>query len=482
MNKVIRPGGLTVFAIGNFIFGGIQALGVLLSFLSLGCTLQIQGIEQGVSLPYRAVSIILQAGTAVFLLISGGGTLKLKNVNGRWFANVYAVLAIARIIIKFIWGVKGPESFSMFSIITLLYPVLVLFFYNLVFRDVWNLEAYKVDETVPPPKKEELQPAPHVALIAGQSIKQTLRSPAGVIMFIVIMFIGLFTAQLLLVPLEFVGNQAGQMGIEMDREQMVDQVETTVVPLLGRILKRVTGEPIEKGGGLMALLQPQLQPPRMELKEEGSILDAEAWAFFLIREKPAFLSVLFLLFCIIIPSIVIFSGFNQISGDARNRGLRYILMRTDRHSLFLGKFIGSIVVTFFFLLVLFAAILIYVWIKLDLYPFYSLLQWGARGLVGFTIISIPYIALALAFSGLINSGAGSLGASLGILIVIPLLGRLFTSIWKPLQFIGVLVPYKLSFFIFHPRGWIIAASVLGLLGYAALYAFLGFLYFRRRDV
>jgi hypothetical protein len=482
VNKVIRPGGLTVFAVGNFAFGGMQAIGVLLSFMSLGCSMQIQGIEQNVSLPYRAVSILLQAAAAVFLLISAAGTLKIKNGSGRWFANVYAVLAIIRIISKFIWGPKGADNFSMFSIISLIYPVLVLFFYNLVFRDIWNIEAYKVDSSVPPPAKEEIGPVPHIPLIAGQSIKQTLRSPAGVIMFLVIMFIGLFTAQLLLLPIEFVGNQAGQMGMEMDRENAVEQIESTAVPLLGRILKRVTGEPVEKGGGLGALLQPRPEQRGMELKEEGNILDAEAWAFFLIRKKPAFLSVLFLLFCMIIPSIVIFSSFNQIAGDAKNRGLRYILMRTDRQSLFIGKLLGSIAVTFLFLLVLFISILLYVRIKLDLYAVYALLQWGARGLIGFTVISIPYIALALAFSALINSGAGALGASLGMLIIVPLLGRLFHSIWGPLQFINVLLPYKLSFFIFHPKGWVVLVSVLGLFGYSILYGAFGLLYFRRRDV
>ena len=370
----------------------------------------------------------------------------------------------------------------MFSIISLIYPLLILFFYNIVFRDIWNIDAYKVNRSVPPPTAEEIRPAPHIPLIAGQSIKQTLRSPAGVIMVIVIMFIGLFTAQLLLLPIEFVGNQAGQMGMEMDRENAVEQIESTAVPLLGRILKRVTGEPVEKGGGLGALLQPQLQPPSMELQEEGAILDADTWAFFLIRRKPAFLSVLFLLFCMIIPSIVIFSSFNQISGDAKSRGLRYILMRTDRQSLFLGKLIGSIAVTCLFILVLLISILLYVRIKLDLYAVYSLLQWGVRGLLGFAVISIPYITLALTFSGLIDSGAGALGASLGVLIIVPLLGRLFNSIWEPLQFISLLLPYKLSFFIFHPEGWVVFLAVIGLLGYTVLYGFLGLLYFKRRDV
>ena len=244
----------------------------------------------------------------------------------------------------------------------------------------------------------------------------------------------------------------------------------------------MTGEPVEKGGGILSLFQPQLQPQDLELKAEGTILDAEAWSFFLIRKQPAFLSILFLVFCMIIPSIFVFSSFNQISGDAKNRGLRYILMRTDRHSLFIGKLLGSIVVTFLFLLVLFISILLYVRIKLDLYATYSLIKWGVRGFLGFAVISVPYIALALTFSGLINSGAGALGSTLGLLIIIPLLGRLLKTIWEPLWIINLLLPYKLSFFIFHPKGWVVLISAVGLIGYAAIYGFLGLLYFRRRDV
>jgi ABC-type transport system involved in multi-copper enzyme maturation permease subunit len=482
MKKVLRPGGLTVFAVCNFAFGGFQAFGVLFSFLSLGCTLQIQGFEESVSIHYRLVSIFLQAGTAVFLILSGAGSLKVKNVTGRWFANVYVVLAVIRVLLRFLWGGKGADDFSMFTIIGLIYPLLVLVFYNAVFRDVWK--PLSIGTGPPSAEAEEGEKVPQTLLIAWQGIKQVLRSPAGVVLCLTFMIVGLFTAQLLLFPIEFVGKQGERMGIEMDRETTMEQIESAIVPLLGRILKRVTNEPVEERGGAGQFLPLEEQEPPVPGEEENQPggADAEQWAYYLVRNKPAFLSVLFLIFCLILPSIVIFSGFNQIAADTKNKGLRYILMRTNRQSIYFGKYLSSIAVTVMLLVILFISIIFYVRVKLNIYPLYTTLSWGLRALLSFTAIALPYIAISLAFSGMINSGAGALGASLGVLILLPLLARLVGAAWEPLNLIHLALPYKVSFFLFHPKAGYVALSLLGLFGYTGAYLFLGFLYFRRRDL
>ena len=484
MKKILRPGGLTVFAVCNFAFGGFQAFGVLFSFLSLGCTLQIQGIEQSVSLPYRMVSILLQSGTAVFLILSGAGSLKVKNITGRWFANIYVVLAIIRVVLRFLWGEKGADDFSMFTILGLIYPLLVFVFYNVVFRDVWKPFSIGTADLEKNREDVEKEKIPQTLLIAGQGIKQVLRSPAGVALCLTFMIVGLFTAQLLLFPIEFVGKQGERMGIDMDRETALEQIETAIVPLLGRILKRVTNEPIEERKGAQQFIpldEPEPTEPGQEETSPGGA-DAEQWAHFLVRSKPAFLSLLFLIFCLILPSIVIFSGFNQIAADTKNKGLRYILMRTNRESIYFGKYLSSIAVTVMLLFVLFISIIFYVRVKLDVYPLYTTLSWGLRALLAFTAISLPYIAISLAFSGMINSGAGALGASLGILLLLPLFARLLGAAWEPLSLIHFALPYQISFFLFHPKGGYVLLSLLGLFGYSGAYLFLGFLYFRRRDL
>jgi len=482
MKKVLRPGGLTVFAVCNFAFGGFQAFGVLFSFLSLGCTLQIQGIEESVSIHYRMISIFLQAGTAVFLILSGAGSLKVKNVTGRWFANIYVVLAVIRVLLRFLWGGKGADDFSMFTIIGLIYPLLVLVFYNAVFRDVWK--PLSIGTGPPSAEAGEGEKIPQTLLIAWQGSKQVLRSPAGVVLCLTFMIVGLFTAQLLLFPIEFVGKQGERMGIEMDRETTMEQIESSLVPLLGRILKRVTNEPVEERGeaGRFLPLEEQEPPVPGEEENQSGGADAEQWAYYLVRNKPAFLSVLFLIFCLILPSIVIFSGFNQIAADTKNKGLRYILMRTNRESIYFGKYLSSLAVTVMLLVILFISIIFYVRVKLNIYPLYTTLSWGLRALLAFTAIALPYIAISLAFSGMINSGAGALGASLGVLVLLPLLARLVGAAWEPLSLMHLALPYKVSFFLFHPKGGYVLLSLLGLFGYTGTYLFLGYLYFRRRDL
>ena len=51
---------------------------------------------------------------------------------------------------------------------------------------------------------------------------------------------------------------------------------------------------------------------------------------FLLREQPALLSVMFLILLALEPFMMGFGGFNQLSGDIANRGLRYLLLRTGR--------------------------------------------------------------------------------------------------------------------------------------------------------
>jgi hypothetical protein len=134
------------------------------------------------------------------------------------------------------------------------------------------------------------------------------------------------------------------------------------------------------------------------------------------------------------------------------------------------------------LVILFISIIFYVRVKLNIYPLYTTLSWGLRALLAFTAIALPYIAISLAFSGMINSGAGALGASLGVLILLPLLARLVGAAWEPLILMHLALPYKVSFFLFHPKAGYVALSLLGLFGYTGAYLFLGFLYFRRRDL
>ncbi|MFP4564153.1 MAG: ABC transporter permease [Spirochaetia bacterium] len=475
MSRTLRPSGLTVLGILQLVFGGFQILGVLFSLLSFGCTIQVQGEAIAEPTVVKMAGILFNTGIAAALVVSGIGSLKVRSAGGRWGANLYVLLVAARTVVLTLLGGGLGGGVSMFTIASLVYPVLVLFFYNVVFADLWRPER-----TAPAaaPTAGRREAGSHILLIAGHTVKQTLRSAAGIILVLAVLAFGLFAAQVLLLPVEFVTNRAAQFGDTADEAEMMSRLETGIVPLLGRILSNVTGEPKENFGELFS--------GRFAVPEAGDPLEeasrARWWADFLIREKPGFLSLLFLLYCFIIPFLVIFSGFNQISGDARNRGLRYLLMRTHRKSIYFGKFTGAAVVGVLALAVLFLAVILYVRFKFDFYAVYSTVRWGIRGFVSFILVSLPYLAAAILFSGMINSGIASLGAVFGALVVYPLFVRLLAGVWEPLTVLHYLIPYRASYYLFYPKEGPVLLAAAGMLGYTALYLGLGYMAFRKRDL
>lgn len=480
--QTVRPSGLTVLAILNFIFGGIQALGVLFSVASLGCTVTVAGVEQHPNMTIHVLTMLLNVGIATALITAGVGCIKVHRFAGRLTVNIYFFLVIVRQIIRF----SAPEagSFTMFTIIGLLYPLLLFLFVNVVFRDLW---VERIPAGPASGAGQERRPLPHVLLIGFNSFRQTLRSSSGIVLALAVMFVGLFTAQLLLLPLELFKNQPLLAGNNPDQEQVITQLESMAVPLIERILGNVTNEPRPEGGsGLFSpgLGSGMLQPLSPDLEEDTpeAGYSPRQWAYFLMRQRPGFLSLLFLLFCLILPAVIIFSGFNQISEDTRNRGLRYLLMRTRRRDIFLGKYFGSMMTAVILLLLLFICILFYIHFKLNLYSPAALISWGLRGFISFVLISLPFIAIAIVYSGMIDSGIGSLGATLGTMILVPLLFLALKRMWPPLVGLQYILPYKLSFYLFHPTWWTTVLAGLAMAGYTALYLALGNLYFQKRDL
>ena len=483
MSRTLRPSGLTVLGILQIVFGGVQILGVLFSLLSFGCTVQVQGEIVAEPAAVKMAGILFNTGISAALIVSGIGSLKVSNGTGRWGANIYVFLVAARTVTLTLLGGGLAGGVSMFTISSLVYPVLVVFFYNIVFADLWRPAETGAGESgvtgaKPAAPVRRAAPGSHILLVAGHTVKQTLRSAAGVVLILAVLVFGLFAAQILLLPVEFVTSQAGQFGGTSDEAELMSRLETGIVPLLGRILSNVTGEPKESLGELFSsqFMIPEPGGPSEEVSR------ARWWAYFLIREKPGFLSLLFLLYCFIIPFLVVFSGFNQISGDARNRGLRYLLMRTHRKSIYFGKYLGTAVVAVLSLAVLFLAVILYVRFKFDFYAVYSTIRWGIRGFVSFLVIALPYLAAAILFSGMINSGIGSLGAVFGALVIYPLFVRLLAGVWGPLSFLHYLVPYRASYFLFYPEDGPVVLAAAGMIGYTALYLGLGYLVFRKRDL
>jgi|GEM_PF-924411 len=479
MSETIRPGGVTALSIINFIFGGIQAFGVLFALMALGCAAVFQGGLSAQPLGVRLFSIGMDGLICIALIISGVGLLKVNRITGRWFGTLYAVCAIVKTVALAFSGEAFFASFTIFTIISLVYPVLVLIFIHVVFRDLWA----RTHSVFMPKKRDgrENKPVKPVLLVSIHSFRQTVRSFIGVLLCMAIMIVGLFTAQLVLLPVEMFINQAESSGMEISEQEIVEEMERVILPILSRILGTVGDEELPDTPEFLDLRALNIGYVNDSFKELENP-KAEQWAYFLLREQPGFLSLLFLLFFLIIPPVIVFSGFNQIAGDARNKGLRYLLMRTKRSTLFLGKYLGSIMITAVLLLILVASVVLYMHFKLSIYDPGRLLNWGLWGLGAFIIFSLPFISLSVTFSALVDSPIGALGSSLGVMALFPIFAFFLKDAWEPLGVIQYVLPFKLGFSLVHYQWWMVCTAVAGMIGYSAVYLFLGYLYFKKRDL
>jgi ABC-type transport system involved in multi-copper enzyme maturation permease subunit len=276
-------------------------------------------------------------------------------------------------------------------------------------------------------------------------------------------------------------NQAESQSSGATDQEIVDEMERVIIPLLSRILGAVSDEELPDTPDFLDLRSLNIGYVNDEFRELENPR-AEQWAYFLLRERPGFLSLLFLLFFLIIPPVIIFSGFNQIAGDARNKGLRYLLMRTKRSTIFMGKYLGSIMITAALLLILIVSVVLYMHFKLNIYHFPSMLSWGLWGFVAFVLFSLPFISISLTFSALVDSPIGALGSSLGVMALFPIFAFFLKDAWEPLGVIQYVLPFKLGFSLIHFQWWMVATAIAGMVGYAAVYLFLGYLYFRKRDL
>jgi hypothetical protein len=147
-----RPGGLTALAVINFVLGGLSLLGslgtmALISFLGRIAEQastqdmtpaqqeQLQALADvgsGTFILLLGISLI----SAILLIVSGIGYLKLKKFLGRTLGTTYAIVGIVSSASS---SALMPENlgggFNIMVIVGLIYPVLTLILLNLTFKE-----------------------------------------------------------------------------------------------------------------------------------------------------------------------------------------------------------------------------------------------------------------------------------------------------------------------------------------------------------
>ena len=295
----------------------------------------------------------------------------------------------------------------------------------------------------------------HVWLIALYSMRFALRSGGGLMFLLIFLTVGLSIASLFISPIEKLVKMDGLDGMS------ASEISVTIL-------------------------------------ESDMVVEAVEWitssdnaqSEYLLKENPALLSAILLILLIAVPFTTCFGAFNQTSGDIASRGLRYLLLRTERANIFLGRFVGVLLFTIVSVIGTMLVIVLYVQFKVAAYPGLDLWLWGLQGLAAVFFLSLPYIALCAWISCMLDTPFGSLaicllisGFSLVILYVFKL--TLIASMKvdpESLDWLFKTVPWGWKYGLLHGAPAARMTAILAMLGFTTIFLWLGLRHFQKRDL
>lgn len=312
--------------------------------------------------------------------------------------------------------------------------------------------------------------ARHLRLISRQAASNSIRSGTGLVFLLSTLLFGLLSAQMIIAPVEMMQAPRAH-DPDASPSASVDDFLTFARPAVTWIL----GGKIEPPSGL-----PGLGPPPAPATPAEKA--RQRWVSYLLDEKPALLSAILLVFIFGIPLLVPFVAFNQVSGDAQSRGLRYLLLRTERANIFFGRYLGTVAFSILVVAITLSLVTLYLGLRIAIYPAGPLFGWALRGFLAVVLLLLPYVALCALLSALIDSPFVSLLAAGLIIGGTPVLAWLASTKWPPAGNLQFLTPWGIQNYLLHPDPSHAVTAASGCLAYTAIFLFLGHLYFARRDL
>ncbi len=130
-SKAARPGGLTVMAVLNFIFGG---LGMVALFVLMLAQQWLYKMTAGAALTWANYLMYVMRLTSIILAISSAiGYLRLHRFQGYVLGNAYACVAILNMVLYAVL----LDEFGIMSFFWLMWPIVTLFLLNIVYRQAF---------------------------------------------------------------------------------------------------------------------------------------------------------------------------------------------------------------------------------------------------------------------------------------------------------------------------------------------------------
>ena len=289
----------------------------------------------------------------------------------------------------------------------------------------------------------------HLKLIATSHVRNSLRGAAGVIFLILSMLVGLILAAIAVFPVEAAMKFSEKIG---------GQQETAA---------QVFDKAIHKWG--------------------PSVLDtvvgaSPGQAHYLLDNKPALISLFLVLLVIFLPFFAALGGFNQTAGDIGSKGLRYLLLRTERSNIFLGRLIGTYVFTLTVITVIVAVVGLYVMLKVRFYPATDVAGWMFRGWIACAIFAMPWVALYAWISAAVPMPFLSLLVGAGGLIFWIAIVAIMRGKAEWIGYAAYATPWGYKWWLFDPSAGKVILGVVVMLAFTGLFTFLGLRTFHRRDM
>ncbi|MEJ7603855.1 MAG: hypothetical protein WKG01_38600 [Kofleriaceae bacterium] len=295
----------------------------------------------------------------------------------------------------------------------------------------------------------------HLKLIAQHSVRHGIRGGAGLMSIFITLLLGLILASVMIAPLDGLDQRMDTLGNTLTAEQrteVIAGVHAEVIKVAGKAINWV------------------MEPSPEQLA-------------YLTRDKPAMVSAILVMLFLVTPLLTCLGSFNQTSGDIGSRGLRFLLIRTERPNIFLGRFIGTFLFTAFVNLLLFTILAVYMALRIKVHPAADQVLWLAQGYLRMLVFALPYVAVCAWVSCSMGSSFASLALSVSLVYVVPLfIGRVAAALSDSISYAQFITPWGFKYWLLEPAGAKLFGGVAAMLAFTAVFLALGMRHFGKRDL
>lgn len=306
----------------------------------------------------------------------------------------------------------------------------------------------------------------HVGILATTYSRYAIRGGSGLIFLLAFLMVGLSIAGILIDPLKTQVKEFKKQGKQVNR----DIKDKDVVDVAAKTLRPVVAWWVDA---------------EEERGPDGKMVKTDPLVEHLVVTQPPIFSAYLLILFAFIPFTTCLGAFNQLAGDIGTKGLRYLLLRTERINIIVARFLGTVIFTTVISLAVIAVVITYIALTFDSHTFGELLIWGLRGWFAILLFSLPYICLCTLLSAMLDSAIATLVLCLlatGFPIVFLKIAWWTAGRKENLNWLDRLTPWGWKYELLHPEFAKFGLAAVVMLAFSAAFWFLAVRCFLKRDL